>query len=758
MSQPSLASIDIPRDSSVTPSNASQNPQTGRPPMWTNSSQRQMTGLYLYTTLPLNKILELINHSATTASPGHDSANKKLNALLDKEPRWLHPRSVFDMGQRLHQLSQSAAAPNLNMEDSAIPTAHSYSASDPSPGGIRVHVKQESDAQPSFPFSQDPLGTFTPTGKLESASAGFQMWTNMDSKAAVYIEEAMSHPDVGSDSRDLMPFLRASTVTSMSTEKSNGSVHRILRGYTEPYVKAVKRLMKKLATYRRNMRLTPHPDGPVNILRSLGDEGAAPEFTTLPFPLPGDFLSLDMQQRLNRCREHPTEHAQRRCMCAPTREIWTSPFTSSLGLSTHAEQLLSGDWDAEHLSMRDKFGNTALHFVAARGNIEQLFNIIRSPASESILNEANSCGQTFLHLVQRSVTRRTDQLCELVKYLSSTGFDVYACDYYGRNIVHILQQDGATPSSLQSVMDACGPSLPNSRDAFGHVPLAALMQRPRPLLKSILPYWSKENPEYWNSKYPENQTRDTFPTRSPSDILASASSSSSQANTSQPQNLDIEKAKALLNTVNWAMHYPGVEDEKGRNALHCLALANLSLWNPPSAEPAATRPRRKRKLSDIGSDSSTDRMEIRLSLVSRLLDYGVNPNHYDNDGNTPLITFAAALPEDGDYKVGPAIIEALILGGANIHSRNRRGETALHVAARCGRKLAVRTLVMNGANVHARDSAGRSVLEVVDAKIDLVQRDENASFARLEACRAWLSGANGGAVQNPSVIDEWRKR
>lgn len=718
-----------------------------------------MTGLYLYTTLPLNKIIELINRSATSASPGHDSANKKLNHLLDKEPRWLHPRSVYDMGQRLHQLSQSST---MSTPDSTTPTVHAYSASDPGPGGIRVEVKQELDSNHMLPFPEDPLGTFTPIGKLESASAGFQMWTNPDSKAAVYIEEAMSHPDVGSDTRDLMPFLRASTVTSVSTEGSNGSVHKILKGYTQPYVKAVKRLMRKLAAYRRSARLTPHPDGPVNILRSLGDEGAAPEITTFPFPLSGDLLSLDLQQP-NRCRDHPTEHAQRRCMCAPTREIWTSPFTSSLGLSPDAEQLLSGDWDAEHLLLRDDFNNTALHFVAARGSVERLASIIHSPHSQSILNEVNSAGQTFLHLVQRSVTRRVDQFTELVKHLSSVGFDIEACDYYGRNIFHILQQDGATASFLQKLVDACGSSLPSNRDAFGHVPLIALAQRPRPLLKSILPYWSAENPEYWNSQYPENQMRENFPNRSPSDLLASSSSTSQQTPTSNPQgaqrtNPDIEKAKGLLNTVNWAMHYPAVEDEKGRNALHCLALANLSLWQPPEADAQDVRPRRKRKLSDIVSDSSSERMEIRHSLVSKLLSYGVNPNHYDNDGNTPLITFTAALPEDGDYKIGPAIIETLLRGGANINSRNRRGETALHVAARCGRKLAVRTLVLNGANVHARDSAGRSILEVIDAKIDLVQRDENASYARLEACRAWLSGANGGAIQNPTVLDEWRRR
>ncbi|KAK2591242.1 hypothetical protein QQS21_011068 [Conoideocrella luteorostrata] len=67
-----------------------------------------MTRLYLYTTLPLIKIVELIHSNASeSAAPGHESAHKKLNTLLDKEPQWLHPRNETDMDPRVSELANS---------------------------------------------------------------------------------------------------------------------------------------------------------------------------------------------------------------------------------------------------------------------------------------------------------------------------------------------------------------------------------------------------------------------------------------------------------------------------------------------------------------------------------------------------------------------------------------------------------------------------------------------------------------------------
>lgn len=117
------------------------------------------------------------------------------------------------------------------------------------------------------------------------------------------------------------------------------------------------------------------------------------------------------------------------------------------------------------------------------------------------------------------------------------------------------------------------------------------------------------------------------------------------------------------------------------------------------------------------------------------------------------MAFCAQVPDDDDYKVPVSILQLLLSRGADLHARNRRGETALHVAVRRGRRLAVRTLVNAGANVHVRDASGRSVLDVCDDGMAMGQGEE-VGYMRLEACRAWLSGP-GSAVQDPSVLEEW---
>jgi hypothetical protein len=45
--------------------------QTGRPPLWTLSSQRKMCRLYLYTTLKIEEILDVVYHNQLDNAPGY---------------------------------------------------------------------------------------------------------------------------------------------------------------------------------------------------------------------------------------------------------------------------------------------------------------------------------------------------------------------------------------------------------------------------------------------------------------------------------------------------------------------------------------------------------------------------------------------------------------------------------------------------------------------------------------------------------------
>ena len=68
--RPSPPTLLIP-DNSRSPAGNSPTNQTGRPPLWTRSAQRKMSRLYLYTTLPINKILDLIYADSPHAAPGY---------------------------------------------------------------------------------------------------------------------------------------------------------------------------------------------------------------------------------------------------------------------------------------------------------------------------------------------------------------------------------------------------------------------------------------------------------------------------------------------------------------------------------------------------------------------------------------------------------------------------------------------------------------------------------------------------------------
>ncbi|KAJ4196134.1 hypothetical protein NW767_009594 [Fusarium falciforme] len=120
------------------------------------------------------------------------------------------------------------------------------------------------------------------------------------------------------------------------------------------------------------------------------------------------------------------------------------------------------------------------------------------------------------------------------------------------------------------------------------------------------------------------------------------------------------------------------------------------------------------------------------------------------------MAFAARLPEDDDYKLPGQIIDTLVKGGAHVNARNRLGETALHIAVRTGHKLVTKALVEAGANVYARDGEGRSVLDVAD--ITALHAKDVEDYAHAEAARAWLSGLQARAVQNPTVKQEWGMR
>lgn len=161
---------------------------------------------------------------------------------------------------------------------------------------------------------------------------------------------------------------------------------------------------------------------------------------------------------------------------------------------------------------------------------------------------------------------------------------------------------------------------------------------------------------------------------------------------------------------------------------------------------------------------------ISSEVVRALLSLGANPRVVDENGNTPLhraiYFYDSAVPVillDKNKKVTASstkefdelartfvgmqnqdlyndIIPSLIQRGAEVNSRNRRGETPIHLASLCGHPFAsevVRTLINFGADVNATDNDDDTPLHRTVRSFD-----EKVAKVLLE------NGANTEAVNN----------
>ncbi|KAG5942017.1 hypothetical protein E4U53_007304 [Claviceps sorghi] len=706
MPSPSRPRLAMPSPSPTTTADGATTP-TGRPSMWSESAQRKMTRLYVYTTLPLHKIVQLVHCHAPDSAPGHDSAHKKLHALLDKEPRWLHPRSDSDMGRRVNGLANSPT----RLRSSSLAT----SSDSPS----------TSDISWTFSSTQAPLKTGADhSGFFCTATHDNVTSPNLSIATTTTVDTVDTNPreEAAEANRHLSAFLRRTTCLSSSTNQTTGSFHRVLSDYSEPYVQTVKRLVKRFTAPMASPDSLPpslsFAQGRGALESWFNEEASSNIFHVRPHTLhmPGDYLSLDEFGNMTQC-----------CPSLTDFDSCVLPWVDRDGLTPAGQRILRSGPTQDDARLGDSFGNTVLHFLAARGAIGLLHHSLQVDYCKPCIEAKNSSDQTFLHVLDGRISENADYVCNLLAMLSETYPRLLRSrDCYGRSFFHLLRAGPHPPELLDRVAAFCSQDCLAARDAFGFSSAhAAHAAEP-------------------GMDYEQNGTVLLLP--SPGGAISTTDSR-------------IMEESRLLETVRLAAQRPSLQDRHGRNGLHCLARASLSsatVVNKYQLQPSPRAKVTKRHQNPQAAlDSSTDKLNLRRDLLTGLLDAGVDPNQHDDDGNTPLMAFVAELPEDDDYKLPPQILEALVGKGANVNARNRRGETALHVAVQRGRKLAMRTLVKLGANVHATDSAGRSLLDVVDARMVTCRSSEHmAAYAHFEACRAWLSG-KGMALQRPTFVDEW---
>jgi ankyrin repeat protein len=161
--------------------------------------------------------------------------------------------------------------------------------------------------------------------------------------------------------------------------------------------------------------------------------------------------------------------------------------------------------------------------------------------------------------------------------------------------------------------------------------------------------------------------------------------------------------------------------------------------------------KRKRDELDSFQWHSTP-LTLRYELVQNMLRCGIDVNNYDKQGNTVLMAFVTHLCDCEDDKTLAKLLHLLIPNGADIHRRNRQGETALHVAVRLGRKTATKVLLENSANVHARTVEGKGVLAVGEEHC-LEEAEDRHLYSSILACMGLA--IRYGAVAAPTLVQEW---
>ncbi|KAH7409198.1 hypothetical protein BKA64DRAFT_639499 [Cadophora sp. MPI-SDFR-AT-0126] len=803
-------------NSSPESSGSSESPNTdrtkiGRPSKWTASRQRKLARLYLFTTLQPKDIREALKEKDPNWMPGKESTNKTVNSLLDKEPRWLRPRTREEMNERIlalsEQRSRRIAEHNVHQRQSEL-TGHQAALKDvigcstldgelvPSPRAIHESGPELGSADDLMfaEFSETPMrdllslvpwqvseyGVNQPIPLPELSPKDDSQSTQDTSILDVYVASLIQDSKTTFNSPLSNPVCCVNepcTVDKMSLLSIELSTRSLKRRLTKRcstiYLKTIARLLKAHSvsdtcnsnssagtatepassttiSYRSTVdNLTIRPDqAPATQTRSR-----APRL-----PLPDAVLLLD-------------RHIRRQGVCLPGLELHDSGNCWCLDeldgqLWVHKDGLISsiisdppGTLDHLDLGFRDALGNTVLHMLAARG--ADMYVIMEALERGVDGNSKNVAGQSFLHVLPRATFRwlakDRDDLIWFLQKLNSFNIRFHDCDDFGRNVFHLLtrQARNIDRNSLEALIFLNVPLLP-TYDAFGWLSSLNPRNPPSTSMDDAAPQALTKL--HWNRQYRVPYFRLPYDIEPLSLLSESLGDGSFNVAPNLPlpdvpvmegQTLMYSHAR-MLETSWLATEIPSIQDSKGRNGLQCLAEVSLSLDFPALERVNEYSKKRKRGHSD--PKTSSRRLTFRYELIQAMVCVGVDVNNYDVSGNTVFMAFIIHLPDGEDDKTLMDIFKLLIRSGANIDRRNRKGETALHIAVRLGRKVATRALLNHGANVHARTAAGKGMLALGEAHY-LKARDNVPLYASIMACMALCIGC--GAVASPTWVQEW---
>lgn len=566
--------------------------------------------------------------------------------------------------------------------------------------------------------------------------------------------------------------------SSLSTHISTSSIKRRLPQYSVRYLKKIVRLLDthsladaapvKNISQACSLLATPtnsgSDDSRSHSSSSVDENGGDPESTDTMFP--DTFLVLDrLIHHQGICIPGLKPHDNRSCWCAVLDELGSSK------VEFWSPKSLGDDFD---FHLRDEFGNSILHLLAARGSSwEFILEVIDIGAD---VNAKNIASQNFLHVLEHSMFSTLveelsrGRLTSILQKLDSLRFEFDHCDFFGRSFLHNLSRQATSLLKLPFPHLTDVKKLPSTRDAFGWIPNPGrranvgsgdVLQITG--LLSLAPE-SQPAPENRNKPFSFLKLPTTpFPGLSPERIqhtsqqngrvaIRNTKTTLIQSNTSLTDD-ELWKQARFIETARLASSAPWIEESEGRNGLQCLAEAALDIHIQNGTVVASNPSKRKRNQSEILPGSL--RLNLRYQLVEGLISEGVSVNNYDGHGSTVLMSFVAHLPDGEDDKILAKILKLLIRKGANLHLRNRRGETALHIAVRLGRKVATRVLLDHGANVNARTTEGKGVLLLAQSHYFKARNDPQL-YASIIVCMAMV--IDRGAVASPTIVQEWSTR
>ncbi|KAI0181241.1 ankyrin repeat-containing domain protein [Hypoxylon sp. FL1284] len=465
------------------------------------------------------------------------------------------------------------------------------------------------------------------------------------------------------------------------------------------------------------------------------------------YAVPGDFLNAYFFSAKIPCDTESGPHQTKTCWCRIADELLQDPTMLPFG----NDEISVGDISSDVYYQRvDAFNNTAFHRLAAlNGDKESFIGLISQALQYPNLpvRLRNTAGQTFLHVLHWSWFDERIFFDELLNVLKGANFDILATDVYGRSFFHVMQnrKQGAARIPAHFFEDW---SLLQRRDAFGVKPMERVRQSDVTTAQAM---------RRGGPLSPRGSGKSGIPPTT-IDIPTDRGDESRIRNQTEMITIVVDAIK--VDNVGMAQSGPRAEDSRGRNAFHCLAEVELNVQRiqDPSQD---TQRKKKRKFKEEEEETkpTPSRHDQRVEYLEGIIHAKADVNHYDNRGQTPLMSFIKYRPEESraDKENMERIIRMLHEAGADLEKRNRDGETALHVAARSGKKVALKELLQLGANPNVRDAYGLSVLAAIDELFINAERD-GALIARLEACRGVFSSMAKAEAQEPTVRQEWGAR